>query len=1100
MRPFYFCHILLFLLFSQLLNSQTSDFELIPSTQSGIKFSNTITPILETSENLFDFDYFYNGAGVGVIDINNDGLQDIYFASNQGQDKLYKNLGDFKFQDITTTAFANFETQWSTGVSIVDINQDGWLDIYVCQAGPRVSEARKNLLFINQKDDTFIESAAAIGIDDSGMSTQALFIDFDRDGDQDCFVMNESLAYGLDPITFTRLNLEQKARLYESYSHFYRNDDSVFVDMTKELGLDHATFGLGIRSFDVNQDGWEDIYISNDYYVPDMLYINNKGKGFVDQIKLRTNQMSFYGMGMDIADINNDGHSDIFVLDMASGDHYRSKTLMRSMNVENFRLLVNGLELPHQYMFNSLQLNNGNGTYKNIAQLSGVSSTDWSWSVLMEDFDFDGFKDIHITNGYRRYALDNDFQKKIFDAQKLHNNKVPLSVKKELYDEMPTEKLSNIFYKNKAELKFELWDMDVQTNPPSYSNGAAIADFDNDGDVDLVINNMDAEAFLYRNRVNEKGDNNYLKIVHPNATTRHMKRVELYSGAKMFVSEPSRVRGYMSSSEPAVFIGLGKETKIDSVKIRLSDDSWLMQTDVSINHILNVDEIQEKSTSTFTPQKNENTTPIFKEVIASNLGLTYVHTENEYDDFAKEILLPYKQSTIGPHLTKSDVDNDGLEDIIISNALGSAVSMFMQTEKGFQQKTIPLENITAEKEIGRMTVADINKDGRKDYLIPAGGNEQAAGSKMYESGIIMSVFDTAYSYQNLLIEHGSTKTIIAIDYDSDGDEDLLVCNRHMPQKYPMHAPSQLLENKDGEFIDVTQSVFPQLRDFGIINDVQVTDLNQDNKPDLVLVGEWTSIGFFENKGKRFEFVNETYNIPNLKGMWFSIASADLNKDGQVDFIVGNTGENSKYAASQEKPLKIYGGDFDENGTWDLVLSKSYNNAYVPLRGLECSSEQMPFIKDKFKTYDMFAKATINDVYGPSLENAYNRFVNTMSSYAILSSGNKNYKLVELPSEAQAFPILDIEIIDLGKDGMLDVILCGNIYDTEVETPRLDAGNGLVLSMNDDFTFRSVTSRQSGLNLNGNIKSSCILYHTGLKKHLLIASQNGAGLKVFSIDN
>ncbi len=1086
----------LFVLFGFQLIAQSNDFELVPSSHSGITFSNNLEANLETEENLFDYDYFYNGAGVGVLDFNRDGLQDIYFASNQSENKLYLNKGDFKFDDISAQAFGEIETQWSTGVSIVDINQDGWQDIYVCQSGPRISEQRQNLLFINNGDHTFREAAAEYGLNDTGMSTQALFLDYDKDGDLDCMVMNESLAYGLDPVAFTRLNLEQKPKLYESYSHFYANEDGSFVDKTKELGLDEATFGLGIRSADVNQDGWEDIYIANDYYVPDMLYINNAGKGFVNQIELRTKQMSFYGMGMDIADINNDGHNDIFVLDMASGDHYRSKTLMRSMNVDNFRLLVEGLELPHQYMFNSLQLNNGNGTYNNVAHLSGVSSTDWSWSVLLEDFDFDGLKDIHVTNGYRRYALDNDFQKKVRDAQSLYGKNVPLFVKEELYNEMPTEKLANVFYRNKGNLKFDNWSLGEQNNPPSYSNGAAVADFDNDGDADIVSNNMDSEAFIYKNRAVENSNHNYLKIQHATSVQR-MIRVEVITPGQTYVYEPRRVRGYMSSSEPSVFVGLGKENKIDSVKVFLNDGKVLVKQNVKGKSILNLEDFAALNGAGISKKMPE--TKVFRELVSSAMGLGYVHFENEYDDFEKEILLPYKQSSIGPFLSASDLDSDGLQDIIVSNAYGSSVSAFKQNATGFESFTLPTELNNAEKEFGEIALADINEDGRMDYLLPAGGNEQVANGGMYESGVLMSLADSAYTFKQLPASQGSAKGMRSFDYDGDGDLDLLVYRRQIPQKYPMHAPSVLYENVNGTFIDVTQNVFPALADFGIINDVQITDLNNDKKPDLVLVGEWTGIGFFENQNSKFVEAADEYNIPELFGLWFSVKQLDLNGDGQMDFILGNIGENTKYKVSPERPLKIYGGDFDNSGSWDLVLSKQYKDAYVPLRGLECSSQQMPFIKDKFKTYDLFAKATIDDVYGQSLDGAYSREVNTLSSFALISKKDKSYELLELPPQAQSFPVLAIETYDFDGDGREEVILSGNIYDTEVETPRLDAGTGLVLSYDDKLGFTSHTSLESGLNLSGNVKSSCLVYHRGLDRTLLIAAQNNGALKVFSVN-
>jgi len=480
------------------------------------------------------------------------------------------------------------------------------------------------------------------------------------------------------------------------------------------------------------------------------------------------------------------------------------------------------------------------------------------------------------------------------------------------------------------------------------------------------------------------------------------------------------------------------------------------------------------------------------------LGLDFTHLENDYDDFEKEILLPYKQSSTGPFLSTADLDGDGLEDVVISNAMGSPVRAFKQSAKGFESFSIPLELESTRKEYGLIELADINKDGRPDYLLPAGGNEQVAADAMYESSVLLSNGNNAYENVQLPGAEGSAKGILSFDYDSDGDLDLLLYKRHVPQKYPMHAPSVLYENKKGKFIDVTESAFPELNDFGIINDVQVTKLNNDKRPDLVLLGEWTSIGFFENKKSKFVNASEKYQIPELRGLWFSVEEVNLNSDGQADFIIGNIGENTKYKASLEKPLRIYGGDFDESGTWDLVLSKPYKDAYVPLRGLECSSQQMPFIKDKFKTYDLFAKATIDDVYGTSLSDAYSKEVNTLSSFALISKDN-TYELVPLPAMAQAFPVLDIEIWDLDQDGLDEIILSGNIYDTEVETPRLDAGMGLVLSYKQDSGFQAITSRESGLSLSGNVKSTCIIDHKGLGQALLIAGQNNGPVKVFSIN-
>ena len=1094
MRIGIYTFIICFLNFNS--TAQTGAFELLSSEKTGITFNNKVVENLSTKENLFDYDYFYNGAGVGVLDVNNDGLQDIYFASNQVGNKLYLNKGNFEFEDITNTAFPNFFSKWSTGVSIVDINNDGWQDIYVCQGGPFNDVNRENLLFVNKGDNTFVESAYLYGLADQGMSTQGVFFDFDRDGDLDCFVMNESLAYGLDPVTFTKLNLERKRDLYVSYSHMYENIGGTYVDKTKELGITDPTFGLGLKIGDFNGDGWEDLYVSNDYYIPDMMLINQKGEGFRDDIDYYVKQMSFYGMGLDIADINNDGMSDIFVLDMASGDHYRSKTLMRSMNVENFRLLVDGLQMPHQYMYNSLQISNDNGTYSNISQLAGVSSTDWSWSALIEDFDFDGHKDVHITNGYRKYALDNDFQAKINAAKEQYNNQVPLEVKRELYAQMPTEKLANIFYKNQGNLVFDNWQFDESINPPSYSNGAAIVDLDNDGDPDLVINNLDDEAFVYKNLAVESKKNNWITFKQKSDASPKIEKINITIKEHELSFEPSIVRGYLSSSEPSVFIGLNQQKEIDQAELTWSNGEKEILKDINLNTINFI----EYNQSNKGLKNNEKEAKLyFDEIIPTSIGLDYTHEENEYDDFEKEILLPYKQSTLGPFVTDVDLNNDGLSDLIFSNSKGNSIKMYIQNDTGFVEKKLPHEQLFTSQENGHITTSDLNNDGFQDILLSATGNEEPDLSPYYQSKILMSNKNQGYTISELPLTSGSSSIIVSIDYDQDGNEDIIECKRHVAQKYPMHAPSHIYKNNKLSFEDVTASVFPDLESYGIINDILVTDFNQDNVDDVIIVGEWSDIRFYKNKKGKFINVTQDLNIPELKGMWFSIEEADINKDGKPDYIVGNIGSNSKYKASNEKPLKIYGNDFDKNGTWDLVLSKKYKDEYVPLRGLECSSQQMPFIDDKFETYDLFAKASIDDVYGPSLEDAYYRFVTTMKSVLLMSNKNDGYKVIELPSKAQIAPILDIETHDVNGDDLVDIIVSGNIYDTEVETPRLDGGQGTVLLNTSNESFRIAGENTSGLNLNNNIKSTTKVWHAGGNCHLFIATDNGGPIRTFIIN-
>ena len=540
----------------------------IPSSSSGIDFINKIEHDLGSKSNLFDYDYFYNGSGVGVADFNNDGLKDVFLCANQAQNRIYLNKGGLSFEDITEKANINTNNKgWSSGVTFADINQDGWIDIYVSQGGPYSRDKRKNLLLINQGDLTFIEKAEEYGLDDTGISTQSAFFDYDKDGDLDCIVMNENDYYGLDPARFYKL-FENKELLRENSSHLYEQRDGKFIDVTEKAGLLKPSFGLGLCVSDLNYDSWLDIYIANDYYVPDGMYINNGNGTFTDQIKSSTKQISFYGMGVDIADINNDNLKDIYVLDMASSDHVRSKTLMASMSTSNFDLITNKLDLHYQYMFNSLQLNIGNNNYHNIAQHSKLAKTDWSWAGLIFDHDNDGFEDILVTNGYRRYGLDNDSRIRINQTKNSYQGKVPIEVKEKLYEALPSEKLPNILYKNTGNLEFKDISAFSDLKEPTFSNGAIYADLDNDGDQDLIINNIDQEAFLYQNTSREKNVGNYLKIVTNGDISENFAKVTIKYDDIVKTKESKRVRGYLSAVDNDIHFGIGKSKKVDSLIIQ----------------------------------------------------------------------------------------------------------------------------------------------------------------------------------------------------------------------------------------------------------------------------------------------------------------------------------------------------------------------------------------------------------------------------------------------------------------------------------------------------------------------------------------------------
>ena len=1074
-------------------------FEKIDTEFSGIQFQNTIQENIETKENLFNYDYFYNGAGVGIIDFNNDGLQDIFFCGNQVENKLYKNLGDFKFEDVSNAANINTNKNWSNGVSVVDINNDGWQDIYVSQGGPYQREKRSNLLYINQKNGTFLEQAEEFGSADQGISTQTVFFDFDNDNDLDCFVMNENEFYGVDPINLFKLVAESEEAKYFNSCHFYENDNGKFKDITKEAGLERPFFGLGITVTDINNDNLLDFYVASDYYIPDALFINNGNGTFSDQIKSYTQQISYYGMGMDVADINNDGLQDIFVLDMAADDHVRSKTLMASMNTARFDYLTNKAGFHYQYMYNSLQLNLGNNTFSNVVQQSHLANTDWSWSVLMADYDLDSDKDIFVTNGYRRYALDNDLQQEVYKAKVKYKGNVPLSIKRRLYESMPSEKLPNILFENNGGLNFEDKAKDWGLADFSFSNGAAIADFDNDGDLDAVVNNMDEVAFLYKNTAADNKKGNFLIVDAKSKLSEAYPKIEIfYDGTTSQMVESRTVRGYRSSHQNIAHFGLGNISKVDSVYISWPNGKHHISYDVDVNKKLVVNQSDANNLSV----PDYRTPALFKGIDPEEIGLGHSHKENIYDDFEKEILLPYKQSTQGPFIEKADVNNDGYIDILLGGASDQPTTLFVQSQQGkFTEKKTPAFLNDKIYEDTAALFIDIENDGDLDLFIVSGGNEFLEHSSLYTDRLYLNDGEgnfTRNQQEALNSFPKSGKTIASLDFNQDGYLDIIVGNRIKPQNYPRFSPSIVYQNNAGTLKDVTSEIIPDLENFGMVNDILITDFNGDDKEDLIAVGEWTNIGFFKNEGGTFSLL-EDYTFDNEKGWWYTVKETDVNNDGMPDYLVGNVGQNLKFHASKEKPFKIYANDFDDNGTPDIVLSKKYKGEFVPVRGRECSSQQMPFIKEKFETFDEFANAKLVDVYGEKLDTAYENEVTNFSSILLLNKGNGDFVLKELPTEAQSFPVLATVFKDLNGDGFEDCILAGNIYQTEVETPRLDFVSGVVLISNQKDGYKTMNRSESGLYLTGNAKD-LVWLKSATNKELLLTATNNSSLIINSLNN
>ena len=1033
---------------------------------SGVKFSNNI--IENDTLNYFSFPFLYLGSGVSVGDINNDGLPDIYFTGNLVPNKLYLNKGNMKFEDISKSAGVSGDNRWYSGTTMADVNNDGYLDIYVSVSGK--FGATNNQLFINNGDNTFTERANEYGIDDSGVSIQSTFFDYDNDGDLDLFVAN----YPIVKVTGGNQYYKRLMDLnrIEDSGHLYKNNgNGSFTDVTVEAGVHNFGLTLGLVASDFNNDGFKDLYLSNDFNVPDYFYQNNGDGTFSEISKETARHTSMFGMGIDASDFNNDGFTDILQVDMTAEDYKRSKTNMASMSPATFYEAID-LGFNYQYMQNSLQLNQGINEkglpiFSEISRFAGLATTDWSWGALFADFDNDGFKDAFITNGVKRDVNNNDVNAEYKLASVFGGNK------KRDYTLMPSTPIANYAFSNNGDYTFSNKTKDWGLDKKGFSNGFAYSDLDNDGDLDIVINNMDDFASVYVNN-SSKSNNNYIKIKLLGKEENKWgigAKVSVNTSNSQQTQELTLTRGYQSSVDPILHFGLGTVEKIEEIKISWPNGNVQVLNDVELNQLV---EVKYKSNS-IEENKITSKNKEFKD-ITNEVGLNVQHIEDEYDDFKYEPLLPHIYSKIGPGLTVGDVNNDGLDDFFVGNAAGTSGQLYMQNENSeFNVINGPWQQDAQFEDTGALFF-DADNDSDLDLYVVSGGNSVTESDNFYQDRLYLNTgtgfIKSANVLPNIL---SSGQQIIKGDYDGDGDLDLFVGGRIVPGKYPFPAQSFILQNngkKDDQlrFTNVTSQIAPELNEPGLVTSALWDDFDADGKLDLIVTGEWMPIRFFKNTGNKFEEVTNFLGLKNSVGWWYGLQKIDVDLDGDLDYLAGNLGLNYKYHTSSSNLFEVYANDFDENGNSDIVLSYQKKGVKLPLRGRECSSQQVSAIKQRFKTYEAFANAELEDIYGERMLNeSLNYKSNTFAHFWIENDENGKMKMHQLPNEAQFSSINQFQVFDYNGDKYPDVLVGGNLYGSEVETPRNDAGLGLVLT-GSSKGFTSVPSKENKLFIEGEIKA------------------------------
>jgi len=1054
--------------------------EYLTSSHTNVTFTNKV---IESHDRCINqYDYFYNGGGVSIGDFNSDGMPDIFFTGNDVSNCLYINQGDFEFEDVTFEAGLK-SAKWCTGSTVVDINHDGWDDIYVCVSGPDwLREDTRNQLFVNQQDGTFVEQAAEYGIDDKSMSSGAFFFDCNDDGHLDLWVVNHGVR-NLANKAFEWLQA-MESDSYDFYSQFcstlYLNNGETFDDITQESGIYELGFGLGAAVADYDHDGDLDVFASNDYFLPDRMWSNNGDGTFEDVAKNKLSHTSFFSMGASVADINNDGWEDLAVLDMTPEDHYRSKMLMNSMNVNEFRFLTEDLGFLPQYMTNSLFLNNGFGAMSEVGQMAGVSLTDWSWAPIWGDFDNDGLVDLYVTNGIKRDMKHNDWRIELMENQ---SDSGWTSVDYfEHLQRVESTPLVNPLFINQNGVEFKKSAKEFGLNQASFSNGGATADLDGDGDLEIIINNLDSEAFIIKNNAVERNEGAFLRVDFTESSSQFSGKVAVETDAGTFIGiAPSG--GFQSSSQNIVHVGLGNSKEIASATLFLlsGESRSLIRASINETVVVNRD-------SWVADAEKQKLSPVFGNA-SQILGAPIVHEEGDYDDFEHDILLPHRQSQLGPGLAVGDVNGDGLDDFFIGGAEGQKSRMYRQLARGgFRAMDLGDDLEAIDREVLGAHFMDVDHDGDLDLFIAycsfigKGHDEffRNDGTGDFIRELIPNTLDQ------------TTQALCEFDQDKDGWGDLLVFGRTIKGAYPIPSWSYLLSNIEGSLSNESETSQETRALIGNVTDAVEIDLGE--KRQVVVVGEWMEPSFFDINSK--ESLRSVCSDSDLRGWWYHANVADFDNDGDDDILLGNVGLNNKFHPAPERPLHCFAGDLDDNGTHDIVLSKDKNGMLLPVRGKECSSSQLPFINDSFPTFNAFAKADLSSIYTEeSLDNAYHQEVSSFASVVLRNDGG-NFAPIELPPMAQISPIRTSVIRDLNGDGYLDVVVAGNNSQTEVETVPYDAGKGLILWGRGDCSFEvDYLIESTGLFLPGDVVDMEPIYLGEDSVFGILAAKNNSRLNL-----